>query len=648
MSRGRILFADNNDAFRTTRAQFLTDYEVVHANSVEEAERILREQWIHMAILDIRMRDDADAQDASGLLLAKHDDYRLIPKIMLTGYPDYRHVVEALGPLLDGLPPAVDFLYKDDGAAMMRQAVEKVFVNYVGVNWDLVIQSNARQPVTFPNLTALIEPGLEGDLLSQRAQELEDLFRRLFSDKSQITLDRQLWQRDGRVAVTVFAFQAGLLPENFVVVCGPRALMQEEAQRYCDFAPHHQDHLGTVLDTQSETPHFMVSAYRLPQADLEKVQTLAELYKLASDKAFQVALEHLLQTTLTAWHQNKRMPGDTKTLFDVYEARFGNFSRDTLIAHTDDILRYTPSLDVYMERVEDELIINIYGQALSYLDPISVLYAEPVVGQPVVLINSPGTITGDNVLADANGHTWLTDFADAGFAPLMWNLVALEASIRFDWIEASDFRDLYDIERALMANPFGKLDLRDIALPFRKLGRVIQAIRQTAARMAATDVVSYHLGMLFQAADRLARFNPETHHTTGEMLRMAHVLIAAAMIGDVIQHTQESASVLNWPEETGIRIAPSERAVWVDGVRIRLRGQSYDLLWDLYQHANQLCTRKDLVERVFKQTYDETDRSQINRLNTAISRLREQIEADPSHPRYLYTEPGGGYRLMLP
>jgi two-component system KDP operon response regulator KdpE len=84
----------------------------------------------------------------------------------------------------------------------------------------------------------------------------------------------------------------------------------------------------------------------------------------------------------------------------------------------------------------------------------------------------------------------------------------------------------------------------------------------------------------------------------------------------------------------------------VDGVRVPLRGQSYKLLCHLLEHPNELSTRRKLIESVFEEVFDETDESQAACLNTAIRRLREKIEEDPDHPRFLFTEPYGGYRLV--
>lgn len=59
---GRILLADNEPMFRTARARFLRTrhYHVLEAGSVAEAERVLSDEWVHLAILDIRLEDDHD------------------------------------------------------------------------------------------------------------------------------------------------------------------------------------------------------------------------------------------------------------------------------------------------------------------------------------------------------------------------------------------------------------------------------------------------------------------------------------------------------------------------------------------------------------------------------------------------------------
>jgi CheY-like chemotaxis protein len=122
----RILLADNDQSFLKTRGDILRDsgYQVIPAATVEEAKRILDAGNIDLAILDIRLERENDELDISGLNLAKKSD-PTIPKILLTKYPSYPLVREALGAELDGLPAAVRFVAKQEGPEALLRAVQE-------------------------------------------------------------------------------------------------------------------------------------------------------------------------------------------------------------------------------------------------------------------------------------------------------------------------------------------------------------------------------------------------------------------------------------------------------------------------------------------------------------------------------------------
>ncbi len=69
------------------------------------------------------------------------------------------------------------------------------------------------------------------------------------------------------------------------------------------------------------------------------------------------------------------------------------------------------------------------------------------------------------------------------------------------------------------------------------------------------------------------------------------------------------------------------------------------LLVELFlRHPRQTLDRKMLMERVWQTDYMGDTRT----LNVHIRWFRNAIESDPSHPRYLLTERGIGYRLDVP
>jgi two-component system, OmpR family, KDP operon response regulator KdpE len=83
------------------------------------------------------------------------------------------------------------------------------------------------------------------------------------------------------------------------------------------------------------------------------------------------------------------------------------------------------------------------------------------------------------------------------------------------------------------------------------------------------------------------------------------------------------------------------RAVTLAGREVQLTPTEYDLLRVLVLHAGKVLTHQQLLREVWGVGYEpETHMLRVN-----ISNLRRKVEADPTRPRYVVTEPGVGYRL---
>ncbi len=122
MSRGRVLFADNDADFLRTWSEYLerAGYVVVPAHDVEQARRELDNGRVDLAIIDVRLEDDENETDDSGVRLAE-EAARSVPKIILTKYRDFDRVRELLRLGPDGRPGALDVVFKDEmPGALMR------------------------------------------------------------------------------------------------------------------------------------------------------------------------------------------------------------------------------------------------------------------------------------------------------------------------------------------------------------------------------------------------------------------------------------------------------------------------------------------------------------------------------------------------
>jgi DNA-binding winged helix-turn-helix (wHTH) protein len=102
------------------------------------------------------------------------------------------------------------------------------------------------------------------------------------------------------------------------------------------------------------------------------------------------------------------------------------------------------------------------------------------------------------------------------------------------------------------------------------------------------------------------------------------------------------------PTDEGIWVDTRSGDVWVDGEKRvpPLTNLEYKLLLALYNNANCICDKYEIVETVWAGEYlKNVDDSRIAKL---VSRLRDRVEPDPSNPRYIVTVHGRGYKLVTP
>jgi DNA-binding response OmpR family regulator len=93
-----------------------------------------------------------------------------------------------------------------------------------------------------------------------------------------------------------------------------------------------------------------------------------------------------------------------------------------------------------------------------------------------------------------------------------------------------------------------------------------------------------------------------------------------------------------------LEIDASSMTVRVETQTVLTTVREFRLLEYLAAHRGRVFTRDQLLDAVWKETAFVTPRS----VDVYVRRLREKIESDPRHPRYLKTVRGIGYRLESP
>ncbi len=91
-----------------------------------------------------------------------------------------------------------------------------------------------------------------------------------------------------------------------------------------------------------------------------------------------------------------------------------------------------------------------------------------------------------------------------------------------------------------------------------------------------------------------------------------------------------------------LRIELGPRTVTRDGEEVVLTSLEFDLLAFLASHPARVFSREALMEQVWGEDRVVDARS----IDSLVSRLRRKLEADPTHPRYVQTVWGAGYRFV--
>ncbi|HKI99246.1 MAG TPA: response regulator transcription factor [bacterium] len=94
----------------------------------------------------------------------------------------------------------------------------------------------------------------------------------------------------------------------------------------------------------------------------------------------------------------------------------------------------------------------------------------------------------------------------------------------------------------------------------------------------------------------------------------------------------------------GLTINLGKRRVTLGGKPVELTAKEFDLLALFANNPGKPFNREQLLNQVWGYSYTGYEHT----VNSHINRLRAKIEADPSHPRYIITVWGFGYRFAEP
>ena len=90
-----------------------------------------------------------------------------------------------------------------------------------------------------------------------------------------------------------------------------------------------------------------------------------------------------------------------------------------------------------------------------------------------------------------------------------------------------------------------------------------------------------------------------------------------------------------------LEIRPADHAALVDGRPLTLTVRELQLLTELAQNAERVMTREELYARVWRRSYEKSDRS----VDVYVGRLRTKLGRALPGRRFIHTHTGIGYRF---
>jgi len=201
MRKPTILIADNSADYRKSLLMRLKleGYTIAEAESVEQAITALADTKPDVALIDLRLTDDDDTNDMSGLEVAKTARDMDIPCIIITAFPSVdatRLALRSRG----AEPLAVDFVAKSSGPEALLDTIRAVLSTR-----DEPQATNSKVSLTLDLKQRLVWRGNEALSLSDRQYELLELLAsqpgRVFTaaEVMKAVYDEKLSESDARM-----------------------------------------------------------------------------------------------------------------------------------------------------------------------------------------------------------------------------------------------------------------------------------------------------------------------------------------------------------------------------------------------------------------------------------------------------------------
>lgn len=529
----RILMVENDRRVRESYKVLLRYWGYFPVFAVGEGKALIKDavakaRKFHclLALIDLRLLDDSDEEDTSGLALT--EELGPVRSIILSGYPTQRILRELLDKHKD-----IPFLSKADAPEKIKQTLDHEAGKICAVKRGLQISPRELlEQITQTTFKSLVEeyPDQVGDILAQLLPEAKSLtIDRL--DSSLFSSYASDVPRPQSVVLKVYEGDY----EPVIVKLARSPKIEVEVDRYERFISRKVGgNFAAKLERHANLWDIGGALYTyIGDFDVKTFSSYFEKHPIED-------IRECLDTFFTvSWgrHYERRQPQDNISLFDLYGEVWG---------------------DWYTKRVKDFAMRDVWqenGMAkwLELPNPIEWFKCHIAENreQDASIVETTqkaithGDLHGDNLLIDSRKNAWVIDFERSGEGHALQDFIELESDI-INRLEAhaenisSYYQMCLTVARQAFIKPLEEREMQSPDPGIRKALQTISVLRSLAVKCTGIrDARQYLLGLLFNTLFRATINNSERHRE-----RQTRALMLAGIFCHRLDRWNEA-----WPPE---------------------------------------------------------------------------------------------------
>lgn len=504
----RVLIVENNPTTRVAYQFLLMEwgYEPIlgmgaGTTLITDSKNKASEKRCSLALIDLRIIDDDDEQDTSGLNLAEELGGKLRP-IIMSGYDNIDVLRTMLKKHIE-----IEFFRKTDSRDLLKKALDAEAAKVTAAKRKLVFEN--------PEILDDVAKSSLGKNTGEYADQIADVFAELFPNAKKLRFEKLELRPTSSNVSTVPRPNSVVLKvyednfEPFVVKLARAEKIQKEVENYNDHIHRRMTgYFSARLERSAILWDIGGAAYSYV-GDFD-VKTFSRYYE---EKTTEEIDECLTSFFGKIWgkHYERAWEKDNVSLFKLYSQVWENWYEKR---KDDFFAKQIDSSDMLSEKLNIPEPIKWFREKIadsandvSFMDRTRIAITH-------------GDLHGDNLLVDNQKNVWVIDFERCGEGPILQDFVELEADIINRLEEHNDnfpayYKMCLTVLRQKMIQGFDASDTISENPRIEKALRTISTLRSLALQYGkTTDAREYLYGLLFNMMFRAAmiyKTNPEAN-----------------------------------------------------------------------------------------------------------------------------------------